>query len=76
MTNPGEEQNAAWHADPANWRWGLFYYNPRDPRLLPPKRTPWFGWTINFANPLSIVLWLGLLAAVWGLVCLVERYTP
>jgi hypothetical protein len=26
MSTPSKEQRAAWHADPANWRWGVFYY--------------------------------------------------
>lgn len=40
--------------DPDNWKWGLFYYNKEDKRLFPPKRNPYMGWTINFANPKSI----------------------
>lgn len=49
-----EEQKRRWHADPANWKLWIFYYNPEDPRWFPPKRTL-LGWTMNFANPVSIV---------------------
>jgi uncharacterized membrane protein len=76
MSTPSKEQRAAWHADPANWRLGVFYYNKQDPRLLPPKRIPALGWTINFANPRSILLLAVLLAAVLALVWLIERYVP
>lgn len=37
--------------DPQYWKWGLFYFNPNDKRLLVPKRVPSLGWTLNFANP-------------------------
>lgn len=53
---PSKETLKQWHADPANWKWGVFYYNKKDKRLLPPKRIPAMGWTVNFANPLSILL--------------------
>jgi uncharacterized membrane protein len=32
----------------------IFYYNPDDKRIFVPKRTGG-GYTINFANPLSII---------------------
>lgn len=43
-----------WRRDPANWRNG-FYCNKEDKRLFPPKRNKYFGWTINFAYPPSIL---------------------
>ncbi|MDY0988872.1 DUF5808 domain-containing protein [Flavobacterium sp. CFBP9031] len=33
---------------------GIFYFNPKDERLFPPKRIKQMGWTINFANPHSV----------------------
>lgn len=54
MKNPSEEELEQWHNDPKNWKLGLFYYNPDDERLFPPKRMKWAGWTVNFANPKSI----------------------
>jgi uncharacterized membrane protein len=39
-----------WHEDGANWKWGIFYFNPEDPRILPPKRIKQLGWTVNFAR--------------------------
>jgi Family of unknown function (DUF5808) len=59
--NPNQEILNAWHDDPANWRTGVFYYNPQDKRIFPPKRIEGMGWTINFANTYSILVLLGIL---------------
>jgi uncharacterized membrane protein len=51
-----KEEYDKWHRDPSNWKWGIFYYNKLDKRILPPKRIKAFGWTINFANPYSVLI--------------------
>ncbi len=51
-----------------NWIWGLFYYNKNDKRLFPPKRHPWMGWTVNFADPASVAI---LLLIILVIVCAV-----
>ena len=43
------------HSDPSNWLWCIFYFNKNDRRLFPPKRDKYAGWTVNFANPYSIL---------------------
>lgn len=48
--------------DPDNYKWGIFYYNPDDPRFILPKRNRFMGWTLNFANPLSYLVLLGIIA--------------
>lgn len=54
-----------WHnAD--NWsRMGLFgiYFSKADTRILVPKATPAFGWTLNFGHRHS-VLWLSLFVTI------------
>jgi len=40
--------------DPRNWK-GLFYYNPKDPRLLIRKSYPLRSWTFNFASIYSYI---------------------
>ena len=50
MKKTSKETLEKWHKDPNNWKWGIFYYNPEDKRLFPPKRQEWMGWTINFAD--------------------------
>ena len=56
MGKPSKETLEKWRKDPNNWKWGFFYYNKEDQRLLPPKRIEWMGWTVNFANPNSILV--------------------
>ena len=69
---PSEETKERWHSDPDNWVWGMFYYNKLDKRIFPPKRIKYMGWTVNFANPVSMlvligmILVFGLLFTVWG----------
>jgi uncharacterized membrane protein len=46
-----------WLNDPHNWRvGGIFYFNPKDKRLVVLKRKPWMGLTINFAHPMAFAL--------------------
>lgn len=56
--NPSKETQERWSKDPDNWVWGMFYYNKEDRRLLPPKRNPIMGFTINFANPNSVLFFV------------------
>ncbi|NOU16610.1 MAG: hypothetical protein HOO91_03505 [Bacteroidales bacterium] len=60
---PTEWQLKQWHDDPKNWKLGIFYYNRMDRRLFPPKRF-YGGWTVNFANPISMVALLVLLILI------------
>lgn len=48
--------------DPENYKWGIFYFNAKDPRILVPKRINMMGWTLNFANIYTYLLILGLIA--------------
>ncbi|HEX7411654.1 MAG TPA: DUF5808 domain-containing protein [Bacteroidales bacterium] len=61
---PGKETVNAWHDDPSNWKLGIFYYNKMDKRLFPPKRVRYFGWTVNFANPYSVLALLGIIILI------------
>jgi len=40
--------------NPNNWN-GIFYYNPKDPRVLVRKIRPSMGWSFNWASPYSYV---------------------
>ncbi len=48
--------------DPTNYKWGLFYFNPKDSRVLVAKRNWMMGWTLNFAKPISYMIILGFIA--------------
>ena len=52
---PSKETLDKWHNDPDNWKLGIFYFNKEDKRIFPPKRKAQFGWTVIFANPLSVL---------------------
>ena len=65
-------------ADRRNWKLGLFYYAPRDPRAWVPKRSSFgrrrFGVTPNFARPearaylyLTLFAFAGLFALLYVL---------
>ncbi len=52
---PSKETIEEWRKDPSNWILGIFYFNKKDKRIFPSKRLSFLGWTVNFANPYSIV---------------------
>jgi uncharacterized membrane protein len=56
MEKPSKETKENWLRDNKYWKWGVFYYNPEDMRIFPPKRNPWMGWTVNFANIRSVIV--------------------
>lgn len=47
--------------NPDHYKFGIFYFNPEDSRVLIPKRRMGVGWSLNFASPFS---WLILLAII------------
>ena len=62
-----------WHNDSSNWKWGIFYFNKKDKRLLPPKRIQGLGWTVNFANPYSILLLAGIILLTIAISLLIKK---
>jgi hypothetical protein len=52
------------HEQTSCWKYGLFYYDEDNPRLIVPKRVKWAGWTINTAHPQSWLVLLALLAVL------------
>ncbi len=67
---PSQETLDKWYKDPNNWKLGIFYFNKEDKRIFPPKKFKSFGWTVNFANPLSI----GVFAVLFIVVLVLIRY--
>lgn len=57
-----EKTKSECNDDRKNFIWGIFYYNPKDNRLFPPRRIKHLGWTINFANPNSALLVIAIIA--------------
>ncbi len=67
MEKPSKETKENWLKDDKYWKWGMFYFNPEDKRIFPPKRIPWMGWTVNFANPISILIAVILIVSLIGI---------
>lgn len=34
-----------------NYKWGIFYFDKSDPRIIVPKQNQMMGFTVNFARP-------------------------
>jgi len=51
--------------DPVNYKWIVFYFNPRDPRTVVPKRKKNMAWTLNFASPYSWIIILAVIVFVY-----------
>lgn len=49
--------------DSSHWKLGFIYFNKDDKRIFPPKRIG-LGWTVNFANPASVIVFLLMLACI------------
>ena len=67
---PTKETLDNWHKDPNNLKWRWLYYNKEDKRIFPPKRNKIMGWTVNFANPISIIALVVLTVAI----IIISRY--
>lgn len=55
--------------DDAYWKLGVIYFNPKDPAIWVEKRSG-IGWTINTANPMSWIIFIGLI----GIITLVTEF--
>jgi len=62
--NPTKETLDEWHNDPSNWKWGIFYYNKKDRRVFLSKRLSFLGFTMNFANPNTLLVLIGFMLAL------------
>ncbi|MBL7970330.1 MAG: hypothetical protein JNL03_02320 [Prolixibacteraceae bacterium] len=67
-TNFDQFENDRMIDDPNNYKWGIFYFNSKDSRTIVPKRSRILGWTLNFANPYTYLIILGIffLSLIFG----------
>jgi uncharacterized membrane protein len=49
--------------DDRYWKWGMIYFNPKDPAIFIEKRFG-VGWTINFGRPGAYIAIAGLIALI------------
>ena len=66
--NKMTEEEKEWRKDPNNWLWGLFYYNKKDKRLF--AHGQYFGYTVNWGNPYSVITAIGIFIIVGIVSCL------
>ena len=59
-----QELKNKWHDDPKNWKLRIFYFNKADKRIVISKRLKLFGWTLNFANPISYIIMIALVLVI------------
>lgn len=38
------------------YKWGLFYCDSKDSRIIVPKANRYLGWTLNFASPITYLI--------------------
>ncbi|MEE4198033.1 MAG: DUF5808 domain-containing protein [Bacteroidales bacterium] len=55
-TEPDREIN-----NPDNYKLSIFYFNPKDKRIIVPKQDQYRGWTLNFGNIYAYLVILLLL---------------
>jgi uncharacterized membrane protein len=61
------DEDEMWN-DPDNWVAGFIYFNRKDKRIFVLKRIPAFGITLNFGNPVSmVILAVFVIFIVWQL---------
>ena len=65
-TNPEQE------TPESAYKWGLFYYNPADKRILVPKLSG-LGWTFNFAKWWSYVFMLIIICSAIAVSVIASR---
>jgi len=58
-----DELEKLW-TDEENWRFGLIYHAPEDPRVVVPKRIRWTGYTMNFAHKAAGVVLVTVIVLV------------
>ncbi|NLK75175.1 MAG: hypothetical protein GX288_07805 [Clostridiales bacterium] len=56
--------NEELYEEEPKWKWG-FYHNPKDPRILVPKRLSGMGWTFNTGHPVGRALSLAILLVLF-----------
>jgi uncharacterized membrane protein len=47
-----------------NFKLGVFYFNKADSRIVVPKRTRSFGWTMNFAHRGSYAFMVAIIGSI------------
>jgi uncharacterized membrane protein len=73
MEKKSKETLEKWNQNPKNWKFGCLYFNPEDKRIFPPKRIPWMGWTVNFANKKSVIVFVIMMALIISVIIFIPH---
>lgn len=63
-TNFDQFENDRMIDDPMNYKAGIFYFNPKDSRIVVSKHVRMMGWTLNFANYQTYLLIFGIISVL------------
>lgn len=53
-------------SDRSNWKWGVIYHCPEDPRVIVPRLWRWGGWTLNFGHRSAVIAGFAALGLALG----------
>jgi uncharacterized membrane protein len=70
---PDKETLQRWHRDPNNWKWGIFYFNPHDKRIVVLKRNEAMGITFNYAHTISHIITIAILVVIGAMIVLASK---
>jgi len=51
--------------NPNNYKFHIFYYNPKDKRIIVPKQDRFRGWTLNFGSKYAYIIVIGIALAAF-----------
>lgn len=57
-----------------NYKFGIFYSNKDDWRIVVPRKNKALGWTLNFANKATYLFILAMLVAVLLVYFITKKY--
>ncbi len=63
-SNLDKEISDLMRKNPSNWKAGIFYFNPADPRVIVPKHISMMGWTLNFASPYAYISMIAIVMLI------------
>ncbi len=59
-----KSKTAVMNTNPEKYKWGLFYFDPNDSRVILPKVNRIMGWTLNFAKPVTYIIIIAFIALI------------
>jgi uncharacterized membrane protein len=51
--------------NPENYKFHIFYFNPKDKRIIVSKQDRYRGWTLNFGNRFTYIIILSIAIGIF-----------